>query len=135
MKSGSCLEGKQNITLGKVKIAAFPTKHVRWQKSVGIIIKYNRKKLVYTGDIGSRQRLEELVKVCQGADLLITEASYKEKTLNHYTIEQVKELVQKAKVKKVLVVHMKPQYLKIAKRVCQKDPKFILGKDGQILKI
>lgn len=123
------LEGPRKFKIGKIQIETFPVHHVKWFKSIGIIIKYNDKKLVYTGDIGSRHDYNDLVKRCSGADLLITEASYEEPTPNHFSIPQIKELAKRDDIKKVLVVHYRPQHAKHVKNICAKEPKFIFGID------
>lgn len=128
-------EGPRKFKVGKASIEIFPVKHVKWFASVGIVIKYNDKKLVYTGDIGSDNEIEDLIKIVSGADLLITEASYETPTPNHYTVSQVNELAEKGNVKKVLVVHIRPQHLDSVKEVCRKENKFVLGKDGLQLSI
>jgi ribonuclease BN (tRNA processing enzyme) len=113
------LEGPRKKKIGDISLEIFPVSHVRWFQSVGIIIKYKKKKIVYTGDIGSDHDFNKLIKVCRNADLLITEASYKEPTPNHYTIKQVESLARKAKIKKVLVVHLRPQHLNVVEEACQ----------------
>jgi len=128
-------EGKRKMSLGQSKISIFPVKHVRWFASVGIVIRYQGKKLVYTGDIGSKHSFKDLIKTCQEADLLITEASYEKPTPNHYTIKQVKKLAEKAKINKVLVVHTRPQHLERVRQVCKKEPAFIFAKEGARIKI
>jgi len=129
------LEGPKKIKIGKINIETFAVHHVKWFKSVGIIIKYQGKKIIYTGDIGTNHDFRELIKICKNADLLITEASYEMPTPNHFTIGQVKELVEKSDVKKVLVVHIRPQHLKRVEEVCKDNPKFILGIDGKKISI
>lgn len=129
------LEGPRKIKLEKISIEIFPVKHVKWFKSIGIIIKYQNKKIVYTGDIGSDHDYKDLVKRCSGSDLLIAEASYDKPTPNHYSIGQIKELAKKDDIKKVLVVHYRPQHAKYVEQVCKKEKKFIFGKDGLKLEI
>ncbi len=128
-------ESSRTLKLEKLKMEIFPVTHVRWFKSVGIRLDYAGKKIVYTGDIGSKHPFERLVKVCRGADLLVAEASYEHPTPNHYTVEQVKELAEQAKVKKVLVVHVRPQHLKRVKQICTKEPKFIFAEEKKTYKV
>lgn len=124
------LEGERKIKIGNIDVETFPVYHVQWFQSVGFVIRYGRKKIVYTGDIGSKHDFNELLKIVSGADLLITEASYEKPTPNHYTIEQVKRLVAEAKVKKVLVVHVRPQHENTVTRFVKKEKNFILAEDG-----
>lgn len=128
-------EGARKIKIGKIQIEIFPVHHVKWFKSVGIAIKYSGKKLVYTGDIGSRHDFNALVKVTKGADLLITEANYEIPTPNHYTAEQIIKLVLRAKIDKVLVVHVRPHDEVRVRKICQKHKDFIFGRDGLRLKV
>lgn len=128
-------EGPRKKQYQGINIEIFPVKHVRWFKSVGIIIKHKGKKIVYTGDIGSDHNFKKITKVCQNADLLITEVSYKHQTPNHYTIGQVRDLADQANIKRVLVVHIRPQHLKNVEDACKKDNRFILGVDGKKIKI
>ena len=122
-------EGTVKIKTGKLTIRTFAVKHVPWFKSVGIIFSYKGKKIVYTGDIGSKHNFEELVKTVKGADLLITEAACEKPTPNHYTIAQVKELKSKSKVKKVLIVHVRPQHEKSIKAFCRREKGFVFQED------
>lgn len=123
-------QGPQTLKRGNIHIQTFSVKHVPWFPSVGIIIRFAGKKLVYTGDIGSKHDFNDLVEKTKNADLLITEASYQKPTPNHYTVEQIKKLADETNVYKVLIVHVRPQHEKQIQKICQKEPKFILGKDG-----
>ncbi len=129
------IAGPKSFNFGLLKIKAFPVQHVRWFKSVGIIIKYHKKKIVYTGDIGSSHNFKDLVRVSQKADLLIIEAGYAQPTPNHYTIKQTKKLVEIARIKKVLIIHVRPQNYQNIKRFCRQDKRFIFGQDGLKIKV
>lgn len=124
------LEGPMELQIEDVSLATFLVSHVRWFSSEAISIVNGGKKLVYTGDIGSDNDLGHLTAIVKNADLLITEASYAEPTPNHYTIEQVKKLSEVGQVKKVLVVHTRPQHVKTVEAVCAHESRFIMGKDG-----
>lgn len=128
-------QGPAKLKLGKIQIETFPVMHVKWFPSVGIIIRFAGKKLVYTGDVGAEHNFDDLVQKTKNADLLITEASYEKPTPNHYAVEQVKKLAYAAQIHKVLIVHVRPQHIKQIQKICQKEPKFILGKDGSKLNI
>lgn len=129
------LEGPRKINLGKIRLEIFPVQHVKWYPSVAIIIKFEGKKLVYTGDIGSDHDFNKLAKLVKDADLLITEASYEKPTPNHYSVEQIRQLSAKSNVEKVLVVHVRPQHQKRVKKICQEEKRFVLGEDSLKLKI
>jgi ribonuclease BN (tRNA processing enzyme) len=129
------LEGPRKIKLDKIQLEIFPVNHVKWFSSVGIVIKFDGKKIVYTGDMGSSHDFNQLVKIVKKANLLITEASYENPTPNHYTVEQIKKLSNKSKVSKVLVVHVRPQHEERVREVCKKEQRFIFGKDGLKIEI
>lgn len=116
-------------------ISLFPVTHVKWYNSIGIILEKNDQKLVYTGDVGSDQNVNDLITVCEGANLLIVEASYEHPTPNHYTIEQVIDLKERANVEKVLIVHIRPQHLKSVENLVKRRDDFILGIDGLKIEI
>lgn len=126
-------EGIGKLHLGKISIMSFEVKHVPWFQSIGAIIKYQSKKVVYTGDIGSKHNFGNLVKTVKGADLLITEASYYKPTPNHYTIEQVKNLKKAANVGKVLVVHIRPQHENEVKKALEKERGFLIKQDNSVI--
>lgn len=124
------LEGTRQIKLGGVQIETFPVSHVAWFKSVGIAISYQNKKLVYTGDMGSKQKLGPIIKLAKNSDLLITEATNDFFSPNHYGLEQVINLAQKSGAKKVLAVHVNPTSRDRIKKQILKQPNFIYGRDG-----
>jgi len=128
-------EGQVKFEIDKIQIETFPVTHVSWFPSLGLILKSRGKKLVYTGDIGSRHDFHDLIEKTRNADLLITEASFKYPTPNHFTVQQIKKLVLNAKIKKILAVHIRPKDLKKVQKTCQRESKFILGKDNLRLKI
>lgn len=126
-------EGANRLTFGNIQIETFVVKHVNWFQSIGIVIKYINKKLVYTGDIGSDHNFDDLIKTVSNSDLLITEASYEKPTPNHFTVEQVKKLKLKANVKKVLIFHLRPQTEKRTKHLLSRQKDIIIKKDGETL--
>lgn len=126
-------EGPTRLLIGQARITTFPIKHVLWFGSLGIIIEFAGKKLVYTGDVGSEQNFNQLVKATQNADLLIIEAGATKPAPTHYTIEQIQALAQAACVKKVLITHVRPQQISAIQKFCRGHKGFTLGKDGQKL--
>lgn len=126
-------EGSTRLLIGQARITTFPINHVPWFGSLGIIIKFAGKKLVYTGDVGSKQNFNQLIKATQNADLLIIEAGADKPSSTHYSPEQIKALTKAANVKKVLITHVHPQQIKTVQKFCRGDKKFVLGKDGQKL--
>ena len=124
------LEGARKWNSDRMTIETFAVSHVEWFQSLGVVIKYSGRKIVYTGDIGSCHDFEHLINICHQADLLITEASYEQPTPNHYTIGQVKELAKESRIKKVLIVHTRPQHIAMVEKFCRQNKQFILGKDG-----
>ena len=128
-------EGPKKFKIGDISLEILPIKHVKWFSSVGIVINYKNKKIAYTGDIGSDNNFNDLLKKVKNSDLLIIESSYENRSPNHYTIEQAKELSNKAGAKKTLIVHVKPQNEKSIKRICKKDPKLVFSKDKEVIKL
>ncbi len=74
-------------------------------------IKSRGKVLAYSGDTRDCAGLR---KACQGADLAIIEASWPQKSKygNHLTGSQAAQIAQEAKVKKLVLTHVAPYYLK-----------------------
>ena len=101
------LEGKQTIEISDLKIELFDVVHVPWFPSVGIKITHNGKTFVYTGDIGSNHLLEDLKAKVADVDVLLIECGTMKPSPSHFTIEQVMELVDTAKVKKAYVTHLR----------------------------
>lgn len=132
------LEFKEGIIsrkIGSARIETFEIKHVTFFQSVAIRIRYDGKKIVYTGDLGSRQNINDLARETQNADLLIIEANFEKPTPNHFTLKQVEGLTKKANIKKVLVVHVPPHRISETKQLISQNPKFELGKDGKVVEI
>ncbi len=100
-------EGVGKHRVGEIQIETFPVKHVPWFESVGIRVTVGGKVLVYPGDIGSSHNFSDLVKTARGADVLMIETGYPERTPNHWTLAQTAELVDAAGIKKVLLVHLR----------------------------
>ncbi len=68
--------------------------------------------VVYTGDCVPSSDLERL---CEGVDLLICECSFPDgwETTDHMNARMVGELAEKARVKKLVVMHQYPPALKV----------------------
>ena len=94
-------------TVGPFSLETFPVKHVPWFESVGIRVTVGEKVLVYPGDIGSSHDFASLVETTRNADLLMIETGYPQRTPNHWTLEQTEELMEAAKIKQVLLVHLR----------------------------
>lgn len=129
------IEGARNIELDDARIEFFPVCHVRWFPSLGFSINFQGKKLVYTGDIGSCHKFEDLIQTVKNADYLITEASYDQPTPNHFSISQVEDLAEKANVDKILVVHTRPHHTQNVEAVCKRNNKFIFAQDGMKIEL
>jgi ribonuclease BN (tRNA processing enzyme) len=123
-------EGELNFNLDGIEIKTFKVAHSPNYKSVGIIIEYKGEKLVYPGDVGSRESMSDLRKYAHGADLLIIEAGYPTPTPSHFTLEQIAQVVEGNEVKKVLVTHIGPKNAENIEKFCKKRDDFVMGKDG-----
>ncbi|OHA47028.1 MAG: hypothetical protein A3A80_01210 [Candidatus Terrybacteria bacterium RIFCSPLOWO2_01_FULL_44_24] len=130
-------EGSLEMDLGQLHIETFPVSHVPWFKSVGIRVSFKDKLLVYTGDIGSSHDFEDLVKRTQNADLLMIEAAAQKPTPNHFTLEQIQELTERAAVKKALIVHTRPQkeWQERIRNFIKDKPTLILAEDKMTFEI
>ncbi|HAM95527.1 TPA: hypothetical protein DCP81_01060, partial [Candidatus Azambacteria bacterium] len=115
----------------------FPVKHVPWFESVGCRINVGGKIIVYPGDIGSSHDFDDLVSRVQGADLLLIEASADKPSPNHFTFEQAAELAQRANVKQVVIVHIKPipQWQERAREFIKDKPNFRLAEDKMVIEL
>ena len=82
-------------------------------KCAAFAIKYNGKKIVYTGD-GSLSPRSELFKLCENADLLLCESSLMEEDKGtvpgHMSTKDAANLAKKAGVKKLILTHFWPFY-------------------------
>lgn len=121
-------EGTRNLKISKIQISTFAVKHVPWFKSVGIKITYNRKTVIYTGDISSYDNIPALIERVKNADLLIIEGSRSQGEMRtHFSVEQIEKMTIQAKVKRVLIVHAIPsERARIKKRIA-KRPDLILA--------
>lgn len=103
------LEGARELEIDGLKIEIFDVVHVSWFPSVGIKITYNGKTFVYTGDIGSNHAIADLMEMVKNVDVLLIECGTMKPSASHFTIEQVMDLVDTARVKKAFVTHIPVQ--------------------------
>jgi ribonuclease BN (tRNA processing enzyme) len=110
------LSNEEKMTIGRMEVQAFSVIHRESTKvygvgkrvpAVGYSISYNNQRIVISGDTGMCQSLKEFV---QGADLVILEATVKEKTAKnfevHLSLEEAREIGKTAK--KFILVHRWP---------------------------
>jgi ribonuclease BN (tRNA processing enzyme) len=110
------LSNEEKMTIGRMEVQAFSVIHRESTKvygvgkrvpAVGYSISYNNQRIVISGDTGMCQSLKEFVK---GADLVILEATVKEKTAKnfevHLSLEEAREIGKTAK--KFILVHRWP---------------------------
>lgn len=103
------MEGARNLEIYGLHIEIFDVVHVPWFPSVGIKITYGGKSFVYTGDIGSNHPLADLNAKASDVDVLLIECGTMNPSPSHFTIEQVIDLVDTAKVKRAYVTHVPVQ--------------------------
>lgn len=129
-------EAPGQLDIGNLKLETFPVNHVKWFSSVGFRVR-GGKLVVYPGDIGSRHDFNDLVENSRDADLLIIETGYPQPTPNHFTLEQIDELVQKAGIAKTLLVHIKPmpEEEKRIREFVEANQNYLLATDGQTVKL
>jgi ribonuclease BN (tRNA processing enzyme) len=103
------LEGARELEIDGLKIEIFDVVHVSWFPSVGIKVSYGGKTFIYTGDLGSNHPIEDLVERVKNVDVLLIECGTIKPSASHFTIEQVIDLVDTAKVKRAFVTHISVQ--------------------------
>ena len=128
-------EGERVLEMAKIKLQTFSVFHVKWMKALGIAIEFEGKKIVYTGDIGQETDFVNAAKTARNADLLICEASLKNSSCSIFTLENAKKFGEKADVKKILIIHVFPENEEKARAFCQKEKKFILGRDTETIEV
>ena len=128
-------EGAVSLKIGSIKIKTFPVCHVPWFKSVGYTIDASGKRLVYPGDIGNEHGFDDLAKKARNADLLIIEAGYPEPTPNHFSLNQLDELMERFGIKKTLICHLKNQDEGRVKKFVKSRKKCIIAEDKLKLKL
>jgi ribonuclease Z len=87
------------------------------------------KRVVYSGDT---KICSNLMKIAQGADLLIQDSTYfEEMERKHASLSNIVELVKKADVKKVVLTHFSRRYqsIKELEDKVKEHPNFRIGKD------
>ncbi|MBU0647633.1 ribonuclease Z [Patescibacteria group bacterium] len=130
------IEGPIKFKTARISIELFLIQHVMWFPSVGIKIKYQNKKIVYTGDVSTDQDFHALTTKCYHADLLIIESSSdSENSLTHFNIQKVDALSKVSLVKKTLVVHVPEKIKRKIEKFCDLEDKLILAEDGMKIKI
>lgn len=85
---------------------------------LAVSIEYQNRKLVFSGDTGPSQRVEELARE---ADLFVCEATWLEKdqgsaSIGHLTTRQAAEMAIRANVKSLCLTHIFPGYDRIQLR-------------------
>ncbi len=128
-------KGPQKIKIGEIDIETFPIIHTQWFQSIAIKIQTEGKTIIYTGDMGGKNKIEDLAIKMENADLLITEATYEYPTPNHFTVDQLEELVKLAKIKKVLLVHFRPRHDGKMKTILAGKKNFQIAEDRTTLVI
>lgn len=123
------IEGTQTISIDNIRIELFEVTHVQWYQSIGIKISFQNKTFVYTGDIGNKHPIDKLVKTIKNADLLLVEAGNINQTPNHFTIDQIIDIVNESEIKKAIATHLRDINLPMLKNKIQNQDKLILAED------
>jgi len=129
------IEGVKTFSIGNIRIELFEVIHVQWYQSIGIKINFQNKSFVYTGDIGSKHPIKDLKQVIENVDLLLIEAGYLKPTPNHFTIDQIIEIVNEVGVKKTIATHLRDVNLPILKEKIKNYENIILAEDLMKIKI
>ncbi|MFA4834021.1 MAG: ribonuclease Z [Patescibacteria group bacterium] len=123
------IEGVQKISIAGAKIELFEVTHVPWYQSIGIKVSFQNKIFVYTGDIGGHHSAKKLKQTAKNANLLLIEACHVNPTPNHFTINQVAQIVKEAGVKKAIATHLWDAKVPVLKEKIKGQNKIILAKD------
>lgn len=123
------IEGVKKISMAGAKIELFEVTHVPYYQSIGIKVSFQNKIFIYTGDIGGGHSLEKLKQTAKNADLLLIEAYYTNPTPNHFTIDQVAQIVREAGIKKAIATHLRDVKVPALKEKIKGQNKIILAKD------
>jgi ribonuclease Z len=125
-------EGNTSYQLGDIHLETYPIVHVPWFESIGIRMTIGNKTVVYPGDVGSKHDFDDLTAKCKDADCLLIEPGNEKSTPNHFTLEQIKELAEKASVKNVVLIHFKPlktEDERIRNYIIKDKSNWIMGED------
>jgi ribonuclease Z len=123
------IEGVKTIKFGDIEIELFEVTHVQWYQSLGIKINFQNKSFIYTGDIGGDHDLESLKQRARDVDLLLIEAGHINPSPNHFTINQIIEIAEGLKVKKIVATHIRDVNLPMFKEKVKDHNNIILAKD------
>jgi ribonuclease BN (tRNA processing enzyme) len=129
------IEGVQTVEIDEIQIELFEVTHVQWYQSLGIKINFQNKSFVYTGDIGGNHDFQNLKQIVQNINLLLVESECIKPTPNHFTIDQIIEIVNDCNVKKVVATHLRDVNLPILKEKIKNHDNIILAKDLMKIKI
>lgn len=121
---------RDEFSIGKLKVQSAPTGHT--SESVAYRLDDARHSMVYSGDAS---RLGELVRLADGADLLICECSFPAgwETEDHLNADTVGAIAQQAGVKSLVITHFYPPAMAvdlIGQIRCHYDGKVQLAIDG-----
>lgn len=122
-------EGPRKFSLDDIGIEIFEVRHVDWFQSVGIKISFQGKTFVYTGDIGSRHSVEDLGRIIENVNLLLIEGGSVKPAPNHFTVDQIVEIVDRSDVEKTIITHLRKVNLPILKNKIKDKNKIILARD------
>ncbi len=129
------LEGACTVRLGGTRIKTFDVFHIKWFKSLGVVIESGKKKIAYFGDLGPKNDIGRLAAAARNTDLLVCEASVAAASEVHLTAEQARALSEAAGAKTTLLVHVSPPNEVSVAEFCAKTPGFILASDGMTFEI
>lgn len=129
-------EGMGAAKIGKLTIQPFAVQHVPWFKSVGYrITDGNNKSVVYTGDLNAEQK-DGFEQAIANVEVLLIEAGAVRPSKTHFTAEQAAQLAQRCGVKKVLLTHIREDFIPRAQETIDTYPNLLsLAEDGMTIEI
>ena len=109
---------------------AFPVIHKELYECQGIKISENGITIAFTADVGGDHPMQDLVENLKGVDVLLVEAGYPHKTPNHFSIDKIIELKEKANIKKVYLVHIRDGWMDQYKELLGDRADIFFARDG-----
>lgn len=118
-----------HLKIGGITIKTHKIRHSSTTKSIAYRFEFKNKSFVYTGDA---EYTDDVTKIAENADVLLTECSTPTKTEGHLTPSLAGKIAAKAGVKHLILTHFYPEVLKTdIKKQCSRyfSGKITLAKD------
>ena len=130
-------EQERGGKIAGLEYSVFPVSHSPKLKSIGFRLASRDKSIVYTGDVGQDQDLDELAENAKNADLLIIDAYGREQNPSHLTLLDVQKVVGKARPNRTLLTHLLsyPEDESRVRAFTNSKNSFIIARDKMVIDI